>query len=235
MGFTASNMLQPRPKRASVMRDIVHHYHSRPTGTSAAGAVQRSSDDFSTDDVGTFGSSDDCEDDSQNPPGYWDESDFDDENDESQNPPGYWDESDLSEEEYFSESAVSLPHLGVSQSSSAPLEPGVHPFEEPADDSLLREDDVPISYEQSEAWDDEANDDYETAEGGYTAAEWEAWEASHGAHEHVHEDHPLYQSGPEFSDVSTVGGQTDCVDYYDSYGDYGASNSGGAYGYDDGG
>ncbi|KAK3240249.1 hypothetical protein CYMTET_49900 [Cymbomonas tetramitiformis] len=179
-----------------VQREIIHHYHNaRPAGSSAAGATAlQSYDDLSTEDIGTFGSSDDCvADGSQDPPGYWDESDFDDGNDESQDPPGYWDESDFSAEEYFSESAVSLPHLGVSQS-----------------------------------------DYYGNANGDYTTAEWEAWDASQDVHDD-HADHQLYQGGPDFPDVSAVGVHTDFADYDDGYCDYGASDSGGAYGYDDGG
>ncbi|KAK3271384.1 hypothetical protein CYMTET_20261 [Cymbomonas tetramitiformis] len=152
--------------RTIVQREVIHRYlDSRPAGSFAAGATAfQSPDDFSTDHVDALCGSVDDQDDSQNPPGYWDESDFEGENDGSQNPPGYWDESDFSEEEYFSESAVSLPHLGVSH-SDAPLEPGVDSFEEPADDSPLGESNISDNYEQSEAWDDEANDDYETAEG----------------------------------------------------------------------
>ncbi|KAK3235026.1 hypothetical protein CYMTET_54747 [Cymbomonas tetramitiformis] len=187
--------------RTIVQREVIHRYlDSRPAGSLAAGATAfQSPDDFSADHVDVFCGSEDGQGDSQNPPGYWDESDF-------------------SEEEYFSESAVSLSHLGVSQ-SGAPLEPGVDSFEEPADDSPLGESDISDNYGQSEAWHDEATDDYETAEGGYTAAEWEAWEASHNAHGHDRVDHQLYQGGPGFSDDSAVGGQSDFVDYDDEYGD----------------
>ncbi|KAK3282910.1 hypothetical protein CYMTET_9380 [Cymbomonas tetramitiformis] len=129
----------------SMFRDVILS-QPRAHGSSAVGAAFQTPDDFSTDHVDAFSGSEDDEHDSQNPPGYWDESDFEDENDGSQNPPGYWDESDCSEEECFSESAVSLPHLGVPQ-SSAPLEPGVDSFEEPADGSPLGEDDISNSYE----------------------------------------------------------------------------------------
>ncbi|KAK3267732.1 hypothetical protein CYMTET_23731 [Cymbomonas tetramitiformis] len=80
----------------------------------------------------------------------------------------------------------------------APLEPETDLL----DATFIEDDDVhaPLGanvessiYEDDEATDDEADEEYEKSEENeYTAEEWEAWEASHDVHEHdTNPDHQL--------------------------------------------